>query len=67
MHSCPECGQACDCDGEDLWIDENDEDCTHDCDPRDLDDEEAQELLNEIDELDDIEESFDPIDEDEEE
>jgi len=21
MHSCPWCGQACDCDGEDTWID----------------------------------------------
>ena len=33
MHECPECGQACDCDGEDTWnsglqIYLN---CTHDC------------------------------------
>jgi hypothetical protein len=21
MHECPECGQACDCDGDDLWQD----------------------------------------------
>ena len=21
MHECPECGQACDCDGEDTWHD----------------------------------------------
>lgn len=31
MHSCPECDQACDCDGEDTWIDSNAEACTHDC------------------------------------
>jgi hypothetical protein len=34
-HSCPTCGQACYCDGEDTWWDEE-EDCIHDCDPRDL-------------------------------
>ncbi len=21
MHDCPDCGQACDCDGEDTWFD----------------------------------------------
>lgn len=29
MHECPECGQACDCDGDDTWMDTDD--CTH-CD-----------------------------------
>ena len=33
MHSCPDCGQACDCDGEDTWIEENEEECIHECDP----------------------------------
>ena len=33
MHSCPDCGQACDCDGEDTWIDENEDDCVHECQP----------------------------------
>lgn len=32
MHECPECGQACDCDGEDTWIGyPYNLDCTHDC------------------------------------
>lgn len=30
MHECPECGQACDCDIDDLWWDEAPADC--DCD-----------------------------------
>ncbi len=29
-HSCPDCGQACYCDGEDTWWDEYDE-CIHEC------------------------------------
>ena len=34
MHECPECGQACDCDGEDTWFDfPYNLDCTHDCEP----------------------------------
>jgi len=40
MHECPECGQACDCDGEDTWFDWPSpavEECVHDCDD-DLDD-----------------------------
>jgi hypothetical protein len=28
MHECPDCGMACDCDGEDTWIDAPDE-CEH--------------------------------------
>jgi hypothetical protein len=28
MHECPECGQACDCDLEDVWTDFNDN-CVH--------------------------------------
>lgn len=31
MHECPVCGQACDCDGEDTWLDAP-LDCDHDCD-----------------------------------
>lgn len=30
MHECPDCGQACDCDGEDTWFDEVEE-CDCDC------------------------------------
>lgn len=36
MHSCPTCDQARDCDGEDTWIDANEDDCEHDCDPQDI-------------------------------
>ena len=32
MHECPECGQACDCDGEDIWNDFF-QACDHDCEP----------------------------------
>jgi len=32
MHECPECGQACDCDGEDTWIGwPANIECSHDC------------------------------------
>lgn len=34
MHECPECGQACDCDGEDTWNDIGSSDwlnCSHEC------------------------------------
>ena len=37
MHECPECGQVCDCDGEDTWY-ENVTACVHDCDDQDFDD-----------------------------
>ena len=30
MHECPNCGQVCDCDGEDTWFD-NVDDCACDC------------------------------------
>ena len=30
MHECPECGKACDCDGEDTWF-ENYQFCECDC------------------------------------
>lgn len=33
MHECPWCGQACDCDGEDTWVDTLD--CTHLCEEED--------------------------------
>lgn len=32
MHSCPDCDQACACDGEDVWNDEAAEECVHNCD-----------------------------------
>jgi hypothetical protein len=32
MHDCPECGMACDCDGEDTWVGwPANIDCSHDC------------------------------------
>jgi hypothetical protein len=37
MHECPECGQACDCDGEDTWMTSAANDCTHGCDEPDDD------------------------------
>lgn len=32
-HDCPDCGQACYCDGDDTWIDlwATDGDCDHEC------------------------------------
>ena len=36
MHQCPYCSQACYCDFEDTEIEENDEDCEHNCDPQDI-------------------------------
>jgi len=41
MHECPECYQACDCDGEDIWHDFNSssvENCIHDCEDYEEDD-----------------------------
>lgn len=33
MHECPDCGQACDCDGEDTWYEFDEiEECSHVCD-----------------------------------
>lgn len=38
MHECPECGQTCDCDGEDIWRDwPFNLDCTHECEKDDDD------------------------------
>jgi hypothetical protein len=37
MHDCPECGEACYCDGEDHGQEAPD-DCDHDCEDRDEDD-----------------------------
>jgi len=37
MHDCPNCGQACDCDGEDTWNDAASFDCEHDCEEEDDD------------------------------
>ena len=35
MHECPDCGQACTCDIEDIWHDEAPYDCSHECDDYD--------------------------------
>lgn len=38
MHECPQCGQACDCDGEDVWHDyPYNLNCTHECEDEDED------------------------------
>lgn len=37
MHECPECGQACDCDLEDIWWDDF-PNCTHNCEPEEEND-----------------------------
>ena len=31
MHECPNCGQACDCIGDDTWDDSEAEFCEHEC------------------------------------
>ena len=33
MHDCPECFQACDCDGEDTWLESESDFCNHECEP----------------------------------
>jgi hypothetical protein len=38
MHSCPDCGQACCCDMEDVWNDAASDECEHECEERDEDD-----------------------------
>ena len=38
MHSCPDCGQACYCDGEDVELESAEENCCHNCDPEEDDD-----------------------------
>ena len=35
MHECPDCGQTCDCDGEDVWNDWAGRTCRHACDDED--------------------------------
>lgn len=37
MHECPDCGQVCDCDGEDVWNDAAAWDCRHNCEEDDDD------------------------------
>ncbi len=33
MHKCPDCGEDCDCDGEETtWLRDTFFDCNHDCD-----------------------------------
>ena len=49
MHECPECGQMCDCDGEDIfwdWDTEPAEECTHACDPYNEEDSLCEEALS---------------------
>lgn len=46
MHECPHCGQACACDGEDVWNDAAAYGCEHECAEYD-DDEGAQEGIEE--------------------
>lgn len=46
MHECPDCGQACDCDGEDTWYDFDSPEamcCEHECE--EFDDDEYEEEL----------------------
>jgi len=31
MHECPDCGMACACDGDDVWMDYAAWDCRHNC------------------------------------
>lgn len=38
MHECYGCGQACDCDGEDIWNDAASRECVHGCEDGDDDD-----------------------------
>ena len=48
MHECPECGQACDCDGEDLWHDwdsDEVEECICDHEGSGIDEDEYEEVL----------------------
>jgi hypothetical protein len=51
MHECPDCGQACDCDGEDIWWDNYDE-CEHYLDP----DCRGEDYFDDYDDWDDYEE-----------
>lgn len=53
MHECPECGQACDCDGEDTWFDDlqTSLNCTHDCE--EFDDDNDGSFSDFIDDFDD--------------
>lgn len=43
MHECPDCGQACSCDMEDIWNDAAADECEHACDRNDLEDDEGDE------------------------
>lgn len=36
-HECPDCGQACYCDGDDTWMDSGAATCGHGCDPEEDD------------------------------
>ena len=49
MHECPDCGQACDCIGDDTWDFLESFYCTHECDERDEDDfwPDGQEVMDE--------------------
>jgi len=39
MHECPQCGQTCDCDGEDVWSDYAGRTCRHNCEDDEWEDE----------------------------
>lgn len=49
MHECPFCGQACDCDGEDTWLDAP-IDCMCDCGGDDPRNDDYDDLLDDIEE-----------------
>lgn len=42
MHECPDCDQACSCDGEDTWNDAAADDCVHACHDDEWDDEDDE-------------------------
>ena len=54
MHECPECGQACDCDQEDVWMDDLQTmlHCSYECEQFDDDDDSGyQDFLDDSEEI----------------
>jgi hypothetical protein len=54
MHECPECGQACDCDQDDVWMDDLQTmlHCSHECEQFDDDDDSGyQDFLDDREEV----------------
>ena len=43
-HECPDCYQACYCDGDDTWMDSGALTCVHECEPQD--DEYADDMMD---------------------